>query len=170
MTSYLSTAVIFYFLNFYAIQFTDVAGNNRSMSEFQNKRVLLVNIATNSNKAVQIGELQQLQQNWGDSLVVIAFPSNSFGNEPRSNEDIRQYCQATYGATFLIASKGNVNGAGLQSLYAWLTNGSQNGVMNTIVSHDFQKYLIDRQGKLVAVFNGSVSPLSSAIQVAISEN
>lgn len=170
MLNILFAVTSFLVTSFYSLQITDVNGNTRSMEEFRHKRILLVNIATNSSKVAQLGELQQLQQQWGDSLVIIAFPSNSFGNETRSDEQIRQLCQSAYGSTYVIASKGSVRGAGIQSVYSWLGSSSNNGVMNAVITHDFQKLLIDREGKIVAVFNGAVSPLSTAVQNAVAEN
>lgn len=156
--------------SFYSLNITDVNGSTRSMQEFRYKRVLLVNIATNSSRVTQLAELQQLQQQWGDSLVIIAFPTNSFGNEPRSDDQIRQFCLSTYACTFVFAKKGDVRGAAIQSVYGWLASLNNNGVMNAVVTHDFQKLLIDRDGRIVAVFSGAVGPLSAAVQGAIAAN
>jgi glutathione peroxidase len=154
----------------YTLSYTDVDGNNISYSGFQGKKMLLVNIATNSPRVSQLTALQQLQQQYGDSLVIIAYPSNSFGNESRSDSAIKQFCQTIYNATFRIASKGVITGSQAQSIYSWLASSAENGAMNATVSGDFQKFLIDKQGNLVAVFSPSVSPTDSKIINAINRN
>ncbi|MDB5199281.1 MAG: glutathione peroxidase [Chitinophagaceae bacterium] len=138
-----------------------------NFNDFQNKKILLVNIATGSPRANQLGELQQLKQQYGDSLVIVVFPSNSFGNESRSNAAIKEFCQLQYGVSYLLAAKGAVTGSYMQPVYQWLTHESQNGIQNSEIKGDFQKYLIDRNGQLLAIFAGSVSPLDPQIVSAI---
>jgi glutathione peroxidase len=102
--------------------------------------------------------------------VIIAFPSNSFGNETRSNADIKQFCQNNYGASFRIAAKNNVMAAGLQPMYDWLADAEKNGMMAGVVGGDFQKFLIDKEGRLVGVYSPSVKPTHGSIISAITEN
>ncbi len=151
----------------YSLQFQDINGNTVSMNQFQNKRILLVNIATNSGRVSQLSELQQLHQAHGDSLVIIGFPSNDFGNEPGSNEEIKTFCQATYNVSFLLASKNSVSGTGIQTIYQWLTTFSQNGMIENPVGGDFQKFLVDKEGKLIGVFAPSVQPSSTQLTDAL---
>jgi glutathione peroxidase len=153
----------------YELQFTDTDGNTVAMSQFEHKKILLVNIASGSNRASQLAGLQQLQQQYADSVVVIGFPSNSFGNEQRSNSQIKQFCHDTYGVTFLLAAKNDVTGESMQTLYNWLTKESENGVANQLVRGDFQKYLINSNGQLIGLFSSSVEPLSPEIVNAINE-
>jgi glutathione peroxidase len=159
-----------FFTSIYSLQFRDADGNQVNMSTYQNKKILIVNIATGSPKVNQLGALQQLQQTYGDSLSVIVFPSNSFGNEGRSDTEIKQFCQANYGTTFLIAAKGSILGAGAQPVFNWLAHSNENGVMDAVVVKDFQKFLIDKDGKLVGVFAPSVLPTDSTIINAINAN
>jgi len=154
----------------YNHQFTDVDGNNFSMTSCQGKKILLVNIATGDARVNQLAGLQQLHQQYGDSLVIIAFPSNSFGDEPKTNGEIKQFCQINYGASFTIASKNAVSGTGIQSIYSWLAQSSENGVMNGTVGGDFQKFLIDKNGALIGVFAPSVLPGDNSLVQAITEN
>jgi glutathione peroxidase len=102
--------------------------------------------------------------------VVIGFPSNSFGNENRSDAEIVQFCQAQYNANFLLASKGSVKGADMQPLYSWLAHQSENGVTDSEVKSDFQKYLIDTNGEILGLFAGSLSPLNQQVISAITGN
>lgn len=154
----------------YSFTVSNTEGGNIPFSNFQNKTILIVNIATNdSARTVQLAGLQQLQQQFPDSLVIIGFPSNSFGHENRSNAEIKQFCQSNYGVTFLLAAKASVKGNDIQPVYNWLTKQTENGVMNSQVKSDFQKYLIDQDGNLVAVFSGAVLPLDNKIISAITE-
>jgi glutathione peroxidase len=156
--------------SFFSLSFTSGEGQSIQLDSFQGKKILLVNIATNSPRVSQLAGLQQLQQQYGDSLVVIAFPSNSFGNEPRTDSQIKAFCQSQYNTGFLLAQKSPVTGTNLPAVYQWLTKQPENGVMNQEVIADFQKYLVNGEGKLVGVFAGSVEPMSPDIISTINQN
>jgi glutathione peroxidase len=155
-------------VSIYTISFNDVTGASHSFNAYSGKKMLIVNIASNSSHADQIGEMERLQQEYRDSLVVVAFPSNSFGNEPLGDVQIKKFCDSVYHATFLIAAKGNVTGSGKQPTYDWLTSASLNGVSSGNVNGDFQKYLIDGEGEIIGVFAPSVKPTDNKIRKAIS--
>ncbi len=169
MLKLLITATIF-ITSIYSLSFTDIDGNSQSFGTYQGKKILLVNIATNADEVGQLTQLQQLHQQYQDSLVVIGFPSNSFNNEPRTNTEIKQFCQNNYGVTFKLAAKGNVTGAGMLPIYNWLAQQSENGVLNGTIVGDFQKFLIDKNGQIIGVFAPSVSPMDSTVIQAITEN
>ncbi len=154
----------------YSLQFQDIYGVTQSMSQFQNKKVLLVNIATGSPKANQLAELQYLHQQHGDSLVIIGFPTNSFGNETKTDAEIKLFCETTYGITFILASKKSVKGSDIQPVYNWLTSMSENGSLGDPVRGDFQKFLISKDGELVGFFSGSTKPTDPLIINAITGN
>ncbi len=160
-------SLISFITGFYNLQFTDTDNNTISMTNFQHRKVLLVNIATESPRATQLAELKQLQEQFADSLIVIAFPSNSFGNEPRSNSEIKQFCQSTYNTNFLLAAKDGVAGTTTQAVYQWLANESANGQLSLSISGDFQKVLISEQGELVGFFSPKISPLDISVINAI---
>lgn len=154
-------------INFHSLSFHNTDGNIVSMNSFPGKKVLIVNIATGSDKVNQLAGLQQLQQQYGDSLVVIVFPSNSFGHESRSNSEIKQFCQSGYSSTFIIAEKSSVSGTGINTVFNWLANVSQNGEMNAPAGGDFQKFLVDKDGMLMGVFSPKISPTDSGLIAAI---
>lgn len=154
----------------YSLHFTASDGTDIPVSSFQGKKMLLVNIATNSPQINQLVELEQLQETYKDSLVVIAFPTNSFNNESRNDSDIASFCQNNYHNTFLLAHVASVKGADIQPVFHWLTNIAENGVMQEDILNDYQKYLIDKDGNLIGVFANSVSPMSKVIQDAITSN
>jgi glutathione peroxidase len=154
-------------INFHSLSFQNVDGNTVNMSSYQGKKVLLVNMATGSNKVSQLAGLQQLQQQYGDSLMVIVFPSNSFGHESRSNSEIKQFCQTNYNSTFIIAEKSAVTGSGNHPVFSWLADKMKNGEMDAVTGGDFQKFLVDKDGMLIGVFSPKVSPTDSEIIEAI---
>ena len=151
---FLATAA--YLTSIYSYQITDIDNNTINLSDYQGKKILLVNIATGSPLVSQLGELQQLSQQYGDSVVIIAFPSNNFGHETRSNSEIKQFCQSQYGTTFRLAAKGAVRGSDIQPLYNWLARQSENGILSNDVVEDFQKFLVDRNGLLIGIFSSTV--------------
>jgi glutathione peroxidase len=167
MVKILIATYIFFQTSFYSLHFNNANGNDVGTNNYQGKKVLIVNVATNSSRVNQLAGLQQLYTQYGDSLVVIAFPTNSFNHESRTSLEVKQFCENTFGTTFPIAAVGSVTGSDIQSVYNWLTNASENGVMNNPVQSDFQKFLINGNGQLIGVFDGSVDPLSEQITNAI---
>lgn len=154
----------------YSLQFQDIDGNTISMSQFEGKRILFVNIATGSTRVTQLTTLQQLHEQHGDSVVVIGFPSNSFGHESRTNAEIKQFCQTNYGVSFLLTGKNSVAGESIQTIYNWLTKASENGVASQVVGGDFQKFVVSPTGQLVGAFDPRIDPLDSSILNALSQN
>lgn len=144
-------------------------GGTIPLGQYQGKCMLIANVATGSSYASQLGQLQQLYQQQNGNLIVIAFPSNSFGNESRSNAQIVSFLGSAYGVSFPVAAKCNVTDSlgPVEPLYQWLTSKDQNGAFNSTIGGDFQKYLINKHGKLVGIFDSATSPLSSAIHHAL---
>ena len=168
MIKILIASVLLLGTSIYSFTITNTQGGNIPLSDYQHKTLLLVNIATGNQARVgQLAGLQQLQQEYADSLVVIAFPSNSFGNEDLSNEELLHYCQYNYSSTFLVAAKGSVDSTDMQPIYNWLTKKTENGIMDSRVKSDFQKYIINRDGNLSGVFSGAVLPTDSLFKAAI---
>lgn len=155
-------------ISFYSISVNDIEGNQVNFSSFQGKKVLIVNTASASSDAAQYQELQQLYQRHNDSLVIIVFPSNDFGNEPMNNPDsIKNLIRDNYGATYFIGEKSIVSGQQKSYLYNWLALENLNGMMNGVVNHDYFKFLINEEGKLIGVFSSTVNPLDEKIESAI---
>jgi glutathione peroxidase len=163
-------AVVLFTTSIYSVPFTDINGSANSFNDYQGKKILIVNIATGSDKISQIGQLQKLYQQYQDSLAIVAFPSNSFGKEDQTNAQIKQTCEAVFHTTFIIGQKGPVKGAGILPIYNWLAHQSENGVMNGEVISDFQKFLIDKNGALIGVFTPDTDPMDISIRNAITDN
>lgn len=166
--SFISFLIVTVFnTSIYTHSFQDIDGNTQSMSQYQGKKILLVNIATGSAGVTQLAGLQQLHTQYGDSLVIIAFPSNSFGKESRSNAEIKTFCQANYGVSFILAAKTDVTGQQIHPIYNWLLNVSENGIIGTPVERNYQKFLINESGTLVGFYAPTIEPMSSQITDAL---
>ena len=154
----------------YSLTMPAIDGGSIRFSDFVNKKILIVNIATDSRFSTQFASLEQLYQQYKDSLIVIAVPTNDFKHESRNDSAIKSFIQSQYHASYLIASKNSVTGAGQCLLYQWLSQGAQNGFGDNDVPGDFSKYLIDSKGKLIGVFSGPIDPLDDDIQSSIKNN
>lgn len=155
-------------VSIYSLSVADMNDASINFNNYQGKKILIVNTATGIDSAnQQLVELQQLYQQNQDSLVVIAFPSNSFGHQPGTNQEIKALMQGTYGVTFPIAVKSWVRGDSANVVYKWLSSKLQNDMMNSRTNRDYQKYLIDGTGRLVAKFDSSISPMSAQMHEAI---
>ena len=139
-------------------------GSNIQLNNFKNKKLLIVNVASKCGFTRQYKDLQELQKKYGDKLNVLAVPCNQFGfQEPASNEKILKFCEDKYNVSFPITKKTKVIGKSKHKVYAWLTSKRLNGVLESIVKWNFQKYLIDENGFLINYFNSNVSPTSEKI-------
>lgn len=148
----------------YDYSFIDIEGNEVSLADFKGKKLLIVNVASKCGFTPQYAELQELHEKHGDKVAIIGFPCDQFGGqEPGSEEDIQSFCQKNYGVEFLMASKIEVKGKDQHPLYVWLTNKEANSVEDSKVMWNFQKYLIDENGKLVESFKSGVSPMDEKI-------
>jgi glutathione peroxidase len=155
---------LFFSPDIYSFSVPAIDGTTIHFSDFRGKKILLVNIASNSPYAKQLGSLEQLYEQYKDSLVVIAFPSNDFGHEPADNATLKSLLTSQYGVRFLIAAKGAVSGAGQPGLFEWLTNGNLNGTMSRPIGADFQKYLINANGQVVAFYMPFVDPMDQMVR------
>lgn len=142
-----------------------IDGKEISLSEFKGKKVLVVNTASKCGYTKQYAGLQELYEKYGgDNFVIIGFPANNFlRQEPGTDEEIKEFCSINYGVSFPMMSKISVKGKDRHPLYAWLTQKSQNGVMDSKVKWNFQKYMINEDGELVNYAGPSVKPLSDEI-------
>jgi len=133
----------------YDFSFTSIDGQKVELSQFKGKYVLLVNTASKCGFTVQYKELQELQNQYGDKLVVIGFPANNFGSqEPGSNEEILGFCEKNYGVTFLLSEKIDVKGNEIDPLFKYLTTAS-NPDFTGDINWNFEKFLIGKDGKLI---------------------
>ncbi len=146
--------------SFYDFTVEDIEGNKFELSDLKGKKVLVVNTASKCGLTPQYEQLQKVYETYGGKdFVIIGFPANNFNEqEPGSNLDIATFCQKNYGVTFPMMSKISVKGDNMHPLYKWLTSKAENGVMDSEVGWNFQKYLIDENGKLVDMVEPKVKP------------
>ena len=152
----------------YDIEISSLSGEKIALSKFKGKKILFVNVASKCGFTPQYADLQKLHQEYNDKLVVIGVPCNQFGSqEPGSPDEIQNFCQLNYGVDFLITEKIEVKGKNQHPLYKWLTNKELNGKSSSSVKWNFQKYLVDEEGKLIDYFYSITKPLSTKITTLI---
>ena len=149
---------------FYDFRVKTLEGSDFDFSSLKGKKVMIVNTASKCGFTPQYEDLENVFEEYRDILVVIGFPANNFMNqEPGSAKEIRQFCTEKYGVSFPIMEKISVKGSDMHPLYKWLTSKDKNGVMDSEVKWNFQKYLIDEQGNLVDVAYSKEKPNSDRI-------
>lgn len=141
-----------------------IDGKDIKMSSFKGKKILIVNTASKCGYTPQYESLEKVYEQYKDKLVIIGFPCNQFGGqEPGSNEEIVEFCKKNYGVTFPLADKVDVKGTNTAAIYQWLTQKSKNGVLDASISWNFNKFLLDENGKMIAYYPSNIKPDSEAI-------
>lgn len=136
-----------------------LTGGEIDFSQFKGKKILVVNTASKCGFTPQYDALEKLYENYKDKLVIVGFPCNQFGGqEPGTAEEIETFCKKNYGVTFPLAEKIDVKGNDISPVYKWLCNKSENGVLDATISWNFNKFLLDENGKLIAHFDSKVKP------------
>lgn len=143
----------------------DIKGDTFDLSSLKGKKVMIVNTASKCGLTPQYKDLQALYEKYKDqNFVIIGFPANDFmKQEPGSNDDIAAFCEKNYGVTFPMMEKITVKGKAMHPLYAFLTTESQNGHSDNEVAWNFQKYLINEDGKLEKVIHPKTNPSDEEI-------
>jgi len=149
-----------------AIPFNTIAGTSTSLADFSGQPVLIVNVASECGSTPQYAGLEELYRTYRDSgLVVLGFPANNFGGqEPGTNEQILNFCTSRFDVTFPMMAKISVKGKDKHPLFIALTE--QSAIPGEI-KWNFSKFLLDRDGKLVARFETSTEPTSDELVSAI---
>lgn len=140
-----------------------IDGKPLDMANFKGKKILLVNVASECGYTKQYAQLEELYQQYKDRLLIIGFPCNDFGGqEPGTATEIQQFCSKNFGVTFPLTEKISIK-KDTHPIFQWLTQQSQNGVMDASVMWNFHKFLIDENGHLVASFASRVEPFDEEI-------
>ncbi|WP_243745679.1 glutathione peroxidase [Segetibacter sp. 3557_3] len=152
-------------VSFYKLHGILNSGTTYSFDGLANRKVLLVNTASDCGFTGQYDELQQLYTQYRGSLEIIGFPSNDFKNQEKgSDEEIAAFCKLNYGVTFPLMQKSKVTkGSGQNEVFKWLSDALLNGWSNQQPKWNFCKYLVNEQGILTHFFPSDVSPLSAAV-------
>ncbi|MEO7047344.1 MAG: glutathione peroxidase [Ferruginibacter sp.] len=157
--------------DFYSLKTTLNNGQTLDFSTLKNKKVMLVNTASDCGFTKQYDGLQELHEKFKDKVTIIGFPANDFGAQEKGSDDtIAEFCKVNFGVTFPLAKKSTVIKNGEQSeVYQWLTDETKNGWNNTAPTWNFCKYLIDEKGNLTHFFEAAVEPMGKEIAAAIEE-
>lgn len=146
----------------YDYSFTSIDGQEINFSEFKGKTILIVNTASNCGFTKQYKDLQALHEQ-NEDLVIIGFPANNFGSqEPGANEEIQEFCEKNYGVTFLLSEKVDVKGKEISPIFDYLTK-AENPDFTGDIKWNFEKFLINKEGKLVHRYRSAVNPLDKSI-------
>lgn len=143
----------------------DINDNQFDLASLKGKKLMVVNTASKCGLTPQYKILQAIYEQYGgDNFTIIGFPANNFlKQEPGSNSEIAEFCQKNYGVSFPMMAKISVKGDDMHPVYQWLTQKSQNGVLDSEVGWNFQKYLIDENGRLVDMISPKEKPDSEKI-------
>jgi glutathione peroxidase len=152
--------------NIYSFTLNDIDGKSVSLDQYKGKVLLIVNTASRCGYTPQYQSLQALYEKYQDKgLVVLGFPANNFnGQEPGSNEEIKSFCSLKFKTSFPMFSKISVKGEDIHPLYQYLTS---QATMEGPISWNFNKFIVDSKGQVIARFNSGVDPLSEEITSTI---
>ena len=152
-------------VSIYSFKVKDLSGNEFDFASLKGKKILIVNTASECGLTPQYEQLQAVYEKYKNSnFVIVGFPANNFGaQEPGTNAEIGAFCKKNYGVTFPMMEKISVKGSDMHVLYQFLTQKSKNGLKDTDVEWNFQKYLIDEKGHLAAVMSPRVVPNDTSI-------
>jgi glutathione peroxidase len=139
--------------NIYQFKVQDLSGNEFDFATLKGKKIMIVNTASKCGLTPQYKDLETIYEKYkSKNFVIVGFPANNFGKqEPGSDEEIGAFCQKNYGVTFPMMSKISVKGSDMHPIYQFLTQKSKNGLQDSDVEWNFQKYLIDENGELAKV-------------------
>lgn len=164
--------LIFFFLlikdtTVYDFKPVDIDGKTFDLSQFKGKKILIINTASECGYTYQYEDLEKLYEKYKDKLVLIGFPENNFGHqEPGTNAEIKEFCTSKYSVTFPMMSKVSVKGDDIDPLFKWLTE-QNNPDFTGEIKWNFEKFLLDENGRLVHRFRSKSKPFSEEIISAI---
>ena len=149
----------------YQFKVEDLTGNPFDFSTLKGKKIMVVNTASKCGLTPQYEQLQEIYETYkDDNFIIIGFPANNFkAQEPGTNIEIAEFCEANYGVTFPMMSKISVKGSDMNDVYKFLTQKDRNGLEDSEVEWNFQKYLIDENGYVVRVVSPKTLPTDESI-------
>jgi glutathione peroxidase len=151
----------------YTFKLKTIDGKDFSLAKYKGKKLLIVNTASKCGFTPQYAELQKLADQYKDKVVVVGFPANNFGGqEPGTNSEVKEFCQKNFGVTFPLSSKVSVKGDDIDPLFKYLT-AEPNPDFTGEIKWNFEKFLIDENGKLIHRYRSTTKPLSEDITKAL---
>ena len=168
MFSFFGNAEAKYNKLFFDLNIKSIDGKEINFSEYKNKTILIVNVASKCGFTKQYADLQTLYENYRDKgLVVIGVPSNQFGGqEPGTNSEIKNFCETNFNITFPITDKVNVKGDNAHDVYVWAKENFGN---SAVPKWNFHKILINKEGKIEETYGSFVKPMSKKIVLKLEE-
>ncbi len=143
---------------------TALDGKTINFADFKGKKILIVNTASKCGYTGQYKDLQALYEKYKEKLVIVGFPANNFmSQEPGSNTEIQEFCSKNYGVSFPMAEKISVKGDDMAPIYQWLTSKSKNGVLDASIKWNFNKFLLNEKGEVIAKFDSGTKPMDEDI-------
>lgn len=147
----------------YDFKLKNIDGKSFDLKKYKGKKLLIVNVASKCGYTPQYADLQKLADTYKDKLVVIGFPANNFGGqEPGTAEEIKTFCTGKYNVTFPLNEKVSVKGDDIAPLFKYLTE-AENPDFTGEIKWNFEKFLIDENGKLIHRFRSKTTPMSEDI-------
>ena len=151
----------------YEFSFKDLDGTELKLSEFKNNVIVVTNVASRCGFTSQYEDLQNLWENYQEKgLVVIGIPSNSFNQEPGSNEEVKNFCEAKFGISFPMTEKVKVKGSEAHEFYKWA---NKNYGKSAVPKWNFHKIIIGKDGKIFDTFSSMTKPTSGKCVKVIEE-
>ena len=149
----------------YSFKVKDLSGNEFDFASLKGKKILIVNTASKCGLTPQYKDLEAIYEKYKEkNFVIIGFPANNFASqEPGTSKEISEFCQLNYGVTFPMMEKVSVKGDAMCDVYQFLTQKSKNGLQDSEVEWNFQKYLINEKGELEKVIAPRVLPTDASI-------
>ncbi|KRD10576.1 glutathione peroxidase [Flavobacterium sp. Root901] len=144
----------------YQFKVEDLSGDTFDFASLKGKKIMIVNTASKCGLTPQYKDLEAIYKEYKDKgFVIVGFPANNFASqEPGTNKEIETFCQQNYGVTFPMMNKVSVKGSDMCEVYKFLTQKSKNGLQDSEVEWNFQKYLINEKGELVKVIKPRTLP------------
>lgn len=148
----------------YDFKVPSLDGQSIDLSKYKGKKILIVNTASKCGFTPQYKDLESLYETYKGKLVILGFPANNFKQqEPGTNSEISEFCTKNYGVTFPMAEKVSVKGDDIHPLFKYLTDEAAKMGVEDPIKWNFTKFLIDENGKLLAVFPSKVNPMSEEV-------
>jgi len=144
----------------YQFKVKHLSGKTFDFASLKGKKILIVNTASKCGYTPQYEQLEAIYNKYKNrNFVIVGFPANNFGSqEPGTNAEIATFCKANYGVTFPMMSKISVKGSDMNEVYQFLTKKAKNGLKDSNVEWNFQKYLVNEKGQLEQVYKSGVQP------------
>jgi len=155
--------------NVYEFTMKDIDGKDIKLDAYKGKVVMIVNVASKCGYTSQYEGMETIYKKYKDQgFVVLGFPANNFmGQEPGTEKEIKEFCSTKYGVTFPMFSKISVTGADQHPLYTFLTSKESNPEFGGDISWNFNKFIVDRNGKIVGRFGSKDKPEGEAVTAAL---